>query len=110
MVSFTTQREDYYGRILANIRSDEFPLIIQLLDNKEKQVKSQYIRQSGVVVFDYLSPGKYMFKVIHDKNENRRWDTGNYLKHIQPEGVNFYPLPKELRSNWDVETTLVISE
>jgi hypothetical protein len=110
MVSFTTQREDYYGRILANVRSEEFPLIIQLLDNKKKQVTSQYIRQSGVVVFDYLSPGKYLFKVIHDKNENRRWDTGNYLKHIQPEGVYFYPLPKELRSNWDVETTLVISE
>jgi hypothetical protein len=110
LVSFTTQREDYYGRILANVRSDEFPLILQLLDNKEKLVKSQYIRESGVVVFDYLSPGKYLFKVIHDKNENRRWDTGNYLKHIQPEEVYFYPLPKELRSNWDVETTLVISD
>jgi hypothetical protein len=109
-ISFTTQREDYYGRILATIRSDEFPLILQLLDNKEKLVKSQYIRQSGMVTFDYLSPGKYLFKVIHDKNENHRWDTGNYLKHIQPENVYFYPLPKELRSNWDVETTLVISD
>jgi hypothetical protein len=110
MVSFTTQREDYYGRILANVRSDEFPLILQLLDSKEKLVKSQYIKESGVVVFDYLSPGKYLFKVIYDKNENRLWDTGNYLKHIQPEKVYFYPLPKDLRSNWDVETTLVVSD
>jgi hypothetical protein len=38
------------------------------------------------------------------------WDTGHYLKHIQPEKVYFYSMPKDLRSNWDVETTLLITD
>jgi hypothetical protein len=109
-ITFATQREDYYGRILVTAGGDYFPLLVQLTDEKEKVMEYKYISQPGLTVFDYLLPRKYLFKVIYDKNENRKWDTGNYLKHVQPEKVYYYTLPKELRSNWDVEVDLMIKD
>ena len=40
-----------------------------------------------------------------DTNNNDKWDTGNYLKKIQPEEVIYYPFELELRANWDLNET-----
>jgi hypothetical protein len=50
-----------------------------------------------------MTPGKYKIKAIHDRNNNRRWDTGNYKKNLQPETVLYLPKTVEIRANWDVE-------
>jgi hypothetical protein len=46
-----------------------------------------------------------MLKVIYDNNDNRKWDTGNYLKKIQPEKVLYYKGDINVRSNWNIELT-----
>ena len=58
--------------------------------------------------FKFLLPGNYLFRYIKDKNGNKKWDTGNYLKKIQPELVYYSPDTIELRANWDINQQLKI--
>jgi hypothetical protein len=102
-IVFRTQRSDYYGRIILTCDSSEMPLIIRLIDEKENRIAEKYLEKEGQVIFDYLSPKKYRIKAIVDRNHNRKWDTGLYLEHIQPEKVVVYPGFIDVRSNWDVE-------
>ena len=102
-IVFRTQKTEYYGKILLSFDGREFPVIIQALDEKENKIAEQYLNEKGSVLFDYLSPKKYRLKAIADRNENKKWDTGNYLRHIQPERVFYYPASIDVRSNWDVE-------
>jgi uncharacterized protein (DUF2141 family) len=57
----------------------------------------------------YLPPATYTLKLIHDRNGNDKWDTGDYLAHRQPEAVAFYPASITIRSNFDVELTWDLS-
>lgn len=109
-IGFNTRRENYYSRVLLHINSSHYPLIIQLLDSRQAISRSEVIHQPGTIIFDYLQPGKYRLKAIYDKNGNNEWDTGDYLKQIQPEEVFFYNLPNTLRSDWDHDITWTIME
>ncbi|MFO7655900.1 MAG: Ig-like domain-containing protein [Bacteroidales bacterium] len=104
-VSFNTQLFEYYGKIILQTGKDSIPYIIQLLNDKDVLIREKRIWQAETIVFDYLPPGSYKLKAIFDRNKNGKWDTGNYLKKIQPEQIFFNPLKIDLRSNWDVELT-----
>jgi hypothetical protein len=109
-IKFTTQKTEYYGRILATLSGSSFPVILQVMDQKDRVVVTHRVSEPGKVVFDFLPPAGYVLKAVYDKNQNGKWDTGNYLEHIQPEKVFFYKLPVDLRSNWDVEAIWDIGE
>jgi len=49
-----------------------------------------------------------LFRYIRDKNGNKEWDTGNYLKKIQPEMVYYSTDTINLRANWDINQQLKI--
>jgi hypothetical protein len=110
IISFRTQKSDYYGKIILTFDGPVFPVIIQLLDEKENNILEKYLSEKGQLIFDYLPPKKYRFKAIFDSNENKKWDTGKYLKHLQPEKVRYYPNPVDLRSNWDVDINWLIDD
>ena len=60
--------------------------------------------------FDYLNPGVYGVRLVKDKNLNNKWDTGNYLKKIQPEEVIYMEGEISLRANWDQNETFIVKE
>jgi uncharacterized protein (DUF2141 family) len=101
---------DYYGKILLTVSGGEYPMIVQLLNDRSEVVASKITASQGLITFDFLSPGKYHLKSIYDRNGNGKWDTGNYLKHIQPEKVYLSSSPVDLRSSWDHEITWNIAE
>ena len=109
-IDFRTQKSDYYGQIILSYDSSELPLVVQLIDEKENKVTEKYLTESGQVAFDYLPPKKYRFKAILDRNNNRKWDTGNYLSRLQPEKVIYYPGLIDVRSNWDIEISWNVHE
>ncbi len=100
---FTTRSEEYYGTIRLNLQQVTGRVLVQLLDTNEKLVKEQSVTHDGYIEFLFLDPKEYKLKVIFDRNGNGVWDTGNYLKHIQPEKVRYYPDPVNVRSNWELE-------
>jgi len=100
---FKTQEEDYYGKIVWNIKNITVPTIIQLLtdDKVENVVQSMRFTKDGILTFKYLEPKKYLIKAIFDKNNNGKWDTGDLKKRIQPEEVMYYLSVVKVRGNWE---------
>ena len=47
-----------------------------------------------------LFPGEYSLILFEDRNNNGKWDTGNYLKKIKPEKVVHYNDTIKVRANW----------
>ncbi|MBA7551987.1 hypothetical protein ES705_44538 [subsurface metagenome] len=102
-IPFRTQKMDFYGNLIISVQSVKTGVIVQLLDEKNNKLKEEYIENDREIKFTYLYPKKYKLKVIFDKNKNGTWDTGNYLKKIQPEKVLFYSKEINIRANWDLE-------
>jgi hypothetical protein len=83
-------------------------LIIYLLDKDNKVILERTTQQDGKLIFENLIPGEYTLKIIYDQNSNRTWDTGNYLKNIQPERVLIYPQKISIKSATDQNTGIKI--
>jgi hypothetical protein len=55
-----------------------------------------------------LNTGNYKVRLIFDENDNQKWDSGNYLKKIQPEKVIYLDEEIELRENWEVNQVFIL--
>ena len=87
----------------------KYPLILQLTDDKGVVKIEKYTTKPEILDFINLSPGKYFIRVIFDANGNKKFDTGNYLKKIQPENVKFFK-EMEIRADWGESVTLEFKE
>jgi hypothetical protein len=105
LVRFKTQKFDYYGKFILSLDSVSMNMIVQILQ-KDKVLMQKSLSHSGQLIFDYLIPGKYKIKYIFDRNGNNKWDTGNYLKKLQPEKIKFWWKEEGVRSGFDVEVQI----
>ena len=105
-LDFTSQKEDYYSILEITFDSIPCPIIVQTLKGDKESVMKQVSLDTGkVVTIDYLKPDKYKIKLIYDQNGNGKWDTGDYLKKIQPEKVAYFSEP-EVETHSNVKTEL----
>ncbi len=109
--NLSTQSFADYGNLRLRIAGDQvaYPLIVQLTDEQGETKIEIYATEPKVFEFNNIEPSKYMVRVIFDANENRKWDTGSFLKNIQPEKVSYFPELIEVRANWELEQTFTIS-
>lgn len=99
-----------YGNLRMNIEGAvQYPMIIQLTNEKGDILREIYATEPKVYDFNTISPSKYIVRVIFDSNGNGKWDTGSYLNNIQPEKVSYYPDLIDVRANWELEQTFTIS-
>ena len=77
--------------------------IIQLLDNQENLISETTFRSDTTIVYEYLTPAEYKFKIIFDDNRNSKWDPGNFGIKLQPEKVIYFPKDVKVRGNWELE-------
>ena len=108
-ISFKTRDTEFYGQILLSLENVNHRVLVQLL-NKQKVISVMEVDADGQYVFPYLVPREYSFKFIHDLNNNGRWDTGNYLKKVQPEPAELLPATIKVRSNWDHDVTMTLEK
>lgn len=108
-VSFRTRDIEEYGQILLNLENVNNRVIIQLL-SKDKIIRQLETDTPGEYTISYLLPQEYRIKCIHDLNENGKWDTGNYLKKLQPEPLEFLPVEIKVRANWDHDVTMKLQK
>ena len=103
--------EDFGNVYLNVIRDSESQYILQMVNSNNEIVrKYNSINSDGLYNFESVKPGKYIFRMIRDNNRNKEWDTGNYLKKIQPEEVYYSNFELEIRANWDFNETLNLNE
>lgn len=112
-LSFSTRSLKDYGVLTLELRPQvKQSYILQLTTDKEEEelIKEFYFNNDTVFRLEYLTPGKYILKLIYDSNSNRKWDSGNYLEKLQPEKVYYYPKSLEVRGNWEIEELWEIEE
>ena len=99
---FKVSSLDEYSTLLVNITSLENEhLLVQLLNGQDQVVKETKA-VNGVAEFYYLKPEKYYLRLIVDRNNNGKWDTGDYDKDQQAEEVYYYPEVIECKAKWDI--------
>jgi len=108
-ITFSTRDIEYYGQILLNLENVHNQVLILLLD-KDKVIRELIVDKAGQYTFSYLVPKEYKIKFIHDLNGNGKWDTGNYLKKLQPEPVEYLPVSITVRSNWDHDVKMMLEK
>lgn len=103
LITFKTQKKDFYCSLLIKLKNVNSSVILQLLDAKETVLKQTRVSSDKDIKFEYLQPSKYNVKVIYDSNNNGRWDSGNFSKKLQPEKVLYFNTELNIRTNWDME-------
>ena len=108
--TFNVPKKDAFGKLILHLNNvQQKPLFVELIKNK-KTVRKTPTQTGNDFVMEYLVPGTYTLRIVVDSNQNNRWDTGNYLRHIQPE-QSFEPEKNiEIRANWDVNQALILEE
>ena len=93
-----------YSNLYIKLTSKAENGIVQLLSEREVVVAECPVEKSEAY-FEDVAPGYYYIRMFIDANGNKKWDTGNLEKKIQPEVMYYYPKKLQLRPNWDMEET-----
>ena len=104
--NFQLREENFYGEIDLTILPDEdpgVPMLLQKLSEKGDIQEQRVVHKGEKVIFTRQHPGNYLFRLILDKNNNGKWDPGNYLKDQQPEVALQYVDKVQVRSNWTLD-------
>lgn len=107
-----TKKIEDYGALKLNVKpsSESLMYFIEVLDSRDNIVQKFPQNQTHRYTINYLLPGKYYLRIIKDLNGNNQWDTGDYLKKIQPEQVIYLEGELDVRANWDLNETIIIEE
>jgi hypothetical protein len=105
----TTKIEDY-GKLFLTVKRENYKhkYILELINGKGQLIRRIKNNLEDFYTIKYLPPGEYQIRIIKDANGNGRWDTGNYLKKIQPEEVQYLIAPINVRANWELNETIEI--
>src|SRR5690606_7355594 len=108
--SVNTKAFDQYGNIRVSLVNANYPVIVQLTDDKGVMKYEQFATEPKLFDFRYLNPGTYYLKVIFDENGNQNWDTGNFLKKQQAERIAYYPELLDVRAGWDLVQEFILDQ
>ena len=97
--------EERFGTVvlrLENLDSTK-TYLVELMENDQAR-RTLYVTgaSSRELQVEKMRPATYALRVTEDRNQNGRWDPGNYLEKIQPEPTRIAEI-EPLRANWDVE-------
>ncbi|MDT8346196.1 MAG: Ig-like domain-containing protein [Flavobacteriaceae bacterium] len=103
-LSFRTGLYSDYGTMSLSLQNvpEDYPLIVQLVDDKDKVLYEITQLNQAVYQFDNVDSGLYFVRFIYDENSNGRLDTGNFIQKTIPERVLYMPEKLEFRANWDL--------
>jgi hypothetical protein len=99
-----------YGNLAVNLQNvKQFPVIVELTNEKGDVLATEYSENSSKVEFNLIEPALFWLRVIYDDNKNKKWDSGNYLEKRQAEEVIYFSKAVDVRANWDVEQAFDLS-
>lgn len=99
--SFKTKKPEDYSKLTLTFDGDyKKPIIIELLNKKNEVIRTLSKKTPEEVTFELLEPTTYFVRITLDKNGNKKWDTGNFLKRIQPEKIIYLKKEIEMTANF----------
>lgn len=111
---FTTTQAEAYGSVWIRVDSLK-PAVNYLAElvSTNNQIVARSIllgKETQTIHFQNVIPGKYLFRLVEDTNNNHSWDTGDILAGDQPEHIIIFPDPVEVRAKWETEISFQISD
>lgn len=100
---------DAYGSLFLLLPDADSTALVQLMQGSDKVVKQQHITD-GRADFFYLDAGEYYVRLFYDRNNNGKWDEGEYATGKQAEEMFYFPKKFTVRANWDIEQTWRLNE
>lgn len=102
-IRFTTKAVKDYGRAELTFNNLDTSLHPVLLISQGGNIKNSFPLTANILKIDLYNPGDYEISVLYDRNNNGKWDPGDFYNHIQPELI--IPLDRKLnfKANWDLE-------
>ena len=105
---FNTRKKADFGNIRVNLINAKFPLIVQLVNDAGEVEYEEITTEYPIVDFNDIVPRTYYIRAIFDTNTNGKFDSGNYLKKLQPERISYYPTAVDVRANFDYIETFTL--
>ena len=82
--------EDYGNLTVVLANAKQFPIIIELTNEKGDVLASEFTEEKNTINFNLIDPAVYSLRAIYDANKNKEWDSGNYLEKLQAEEVIYF--------------------
>ena len=101
--------EDYGNLTVVLANTKQFPVIIELTNEKGDVLASEFTEEKTTINFNLIDPALYSLRAIYDANKNKEWDSGNYLEKLQAEEVIYFSKEIDVRANWDVNQIFDLS-
>jgi hypothetical protein len=108
-ISFTTRKQADYGSLKISFTKIDLAQHPVLQLSQGGQVLKAFPLTSPEIYQALFNPGEYELSFLYDKNQNGKWDPGEFFnKRKQPELVK--PLNKKItiRANWDNEFEITL--
>jgi hypothetical protein len=109
-MQFRTKKPADYGSLfLQLVGVPSYPIIVQLTDENENLVRSLSITApERQIIFSNLQPSKYYVRLIVDKNNNGKWDSGHFIGRLHPEKVYHHKPLIDVRANWELQEQFIL--
>ena len=78
--------------------------IIEIFKDSETIYKKLIV--DTITSFNYIKPGTYGVRLFQDINNDGVWSAGSISKDINPEPIQLYPNPINLKANWEMDIEL----
>jgi len=105
-LNFQAKEASDYGSLdlkLSNLDTSQNPI---LLIYRDEQIELTQPLKLTRYKYRLFHPGEYDVRILFDKNNNGKWDTGDYWKKLQPEKVIARKQKLSIRGNWDNELVI----
>ncbi|MGB3590902.1 MAG: Ig-like domain-containing protein [Nonlabens sp.] len=105
--NFATRSLIELATVIVDLKGGtQFPVVVQLVSASGQKLLAQEVaRENKRMLFEFLDPAEFQVRIIYDTNDNGKYDTGDFLKGIQPERVYYTPA-FSVQSNWEYVQTI----
>lgn len=103
---FKTNTKESYGNIKLKVSSNGTAnYILNILNDKNELIEEVHVNseKEKLLTISNIPAGPYHITVVNDVNNNGEWDTGNLMRHVQPETVKLLPDTYTLKGGWDLD-------
>ncbi len=99
------------GTLLIETKTEVPHYIIQLFNSTGDLIEE--LTNEAKHTYNFLPPQNYKIRVIIDRNNNGKWDPGNFFKHEEPEQIWIYQTADKkfdfpIRANWELGPIMLI--
>jgi uncharacterized protein (DUF2141 family) len=103
-------QEEETGLVGVKVETTQTHFILQLVTTDDKIAAE--VKNTKEHTFKFVKAQEYKFRYIIDRNQNGKWDPGNFVTKTEPEEIVYYKSEEgkytfPIRANWEYGPLLI---